>query len=510
MLSVIIWAPLAIALLACLVPAKRTGRVASLGALATLGLAIWLLADFDTGAAGLQHVVDAKWIPELGVRYQLGVDGISIFLVLLTALLWFGATAFSAFREIDRPKLYFLMLGLGESATLGVFLAQDLLLFVLFFDLLLIPFYFLIGGWGKVAIDDQGNEVDPLRATIKMMIYTLVGSLLMLAAAIATAVLSAHGGPISFSLADLQAHHLGSGTQDWIFWFFAAAFLVKMPAFPLHGWMPDVYRTAPLPVLAVFSGVLSKVGAYGFIRVVLPLFPDAVQRFQETILIVGLLSIVYGSIMAFTQWNVRLVAGYSSIAQLGFITLGIFSLRPEGIDGSLLQMVNHGLVVAPIILIVALIAERAGTDDLRKLGGMAMRAPVLAVLFMIVTLATLAMPGSANFVGEVYILLGVFQTKIAIAIIAFTGVAFAAYYALRLYQGVMHNKLPEGKQSREIGLRDGLVLGGLVACILGMALYPQLVLKRTDPPVSATVAVAKGDQPTGALAEKAPERVAQR
>jgi NADH-quinone oxidoreductase subunit M len=501
-LNVLIWAPLAIALLACLVPGKRTATVASLGALATLGLAIWLLADFDTGAAGLQHVVDEKWIPGLGVRYQLGVDGISIFLVLLTAVLWFGATAFSAFREIDRPKLYYLMLGLGESATLGVFLAQDLLLFVLFFDLLLIPFYFLIGGWGKVAIDDQGNEVDPLRATIKMMIYTLVGSLLMLAAAIATAVLSADGGQISFSLADLQAHHLGPGTQDWIFWFFAAAFLVKMPAFPLHGWMPDVYRTAPLPVLAVFSGVLSKVGAYGFIRIVLPLFPDAVQRFQETILIVGLLSIVYGSIMAFTQWNVRLVAGYSSIAQLGFITLGIFSLRPEGIDGSLLQMVNHGLVVAPIFLIVALIAERAGTDDLRKLGGMAMRAPVLAVMFMIVTVATLAMPGSANFVGEVYILLGVFQTKIAIAIIAFTGVAFAAYYALRLYQGVMHNKLPEGRQSREIGVRDGLVLGGLVACILGMALYPQLVLKRTDPPVGATVAVATGDQPEGALARQ--------
>ncbi len=491
MINVLLWLPFAAALLACLVPGKRSGAVATLGALATLGLAIWLLADFDTGAAGLQHVVDEKWIPDLGVRYQLGVDGISVFLVLLTAVLWLAATAWSAFNDVDRPKTYFLMLGLGQSATLGAFLAQDLLLFVLFFDLLLIPFYFLIGGWGEAATDERGNRVDPMRATIKMIIYTLVGSLLMLAAAIATAVLTADGGEISFSLADLQANPLGTGSQEWIFWFFAAAFLVKMPAFPLHGWMPDVYRTAPLPVLAVFSGVLSKVGAYGFIRIVLPLFPEAVQEFQTTILIVGLVSIIYGSIMAFTQWNVRLVAGYSSVAQLGFITIGIFSLRSDGIDGAVLQIVNHGLVVAPIFLIVALIAGRTGTDDLRKLGGMAKKAPVLAVMFMIITLATLAMPGSANFLGEVYILFGVFQTKAAIALIAFLGVPMAAYYALRLYQGAMHTKLPPGKESREVRVREGLILGGLVACILGMALYPQLVLKKTDPSVNQTVEAAK-------------------
>ena len=253
---------------------------------------------------------------------------------------------------------------------------------------------------------------------MKMIVYTLVGSLLMLVGAIATAIIAADGGHITFSIAELAKQPLGEGSQRWIFWFFAAAFLVKMPAFLLHGWMPDAYRAAPLPVLAVFSGVLAKVGAYGFLRVVLPLFPDATVQFQEVVLVIALASILYGSVMAFTQTNVRLVAGYSSVAQLGFITAGIFALSADGSDGAILQMVNHGLVVAPLFVIVAILAERSGTEDLREMGGMATRAPVLAALFLIVTLATLAMPGSANFIGEFYILNGLFQAKIVFAFIA--------------------------------------------------------------------------------------------
>ena len=217
-----------------------------------------------------------------------------------------------------------------------------------------------------------------------------------------------------------------------------------MPAFLLHGWMPDAYRAAPLPALAVFSGVLAKVGAYGFLRIVLPLFPQATVEFQEVLLVIALASILYGSVMAFTQTNLRLIAGYSSVAQLGFITTGIFALRADGSDGAILQMVNHGLVVAPIFIIIAILVERSGTEDLREMGGMAMRAPVLAALFLIVTLATLAMPGSANFIGEFYILNGLFQSKIVFAFIAISGVAMAAYYALRLYQRTMHNRRPDG------------------------------------------------------------------
>jgi len=484
MINSLLWTPLAFGLVGLFLPRRLTGWWATLGAAVTLGLAIALLAGFDSGAAGLQDTVDVNWIPGLGVDYSLGLDGLNVFLVILTAVLWTAGTAFAAFRERERPHLFFLMMLLGETATLGSFLAQDLLLFVLFFDLMLVPFYFLFGAWGG----DREDGPTAAAATLKMIVYTLIGSLLMLVGAIATAIIAAHGGHVTFSIAELAKHPIGEGSQRWIFWFFAAAFLVKMPAFLLHGWMPDAYRAAPLPVLAVFSGVLAKVGAYGFLRVVLPVFPDAAVEFQEVVLVIALASILYGSVMAFTQTNVRLVAGYSSVAQLGFITAGIFALSSDGADGAVLQMVNHGLVVAPLFVIVAILAERSGTEDLREMGGMAMRAPVLAALFLIVTLATLAMPGSANFVGEFYILNGLFDSKIVFAIVAISGVAMSAYYALRLYQRTMHNRLAGGVASREIGWRDGVVLVPLVLCILGLALYPQLILKRTDLSVVEAVA----------------------
>jgi len=472
----LLWTPLAFGLVGLFLPKRMVGWWATLGAAATLGIAISLVIGFDSGASGLQDTVDVNWIPGLGVDYSLGIDGLNVFLLLLTAVLWTAGTAFAAFREQERPQLFFLMMLLGETATLGSFLAQDLLLFVLFFDLMLVPFYFLFGAWGS----DREDGPTAAAATLKMIVYTLIGSLLMLVAAIATAIIAADGGHLTFSIAELAKHPIGEGSQRWVFWFFAAAFLVKMPAFLLHGWMPDAYRAAPLPALAVFSGVLAKVGAYGFLRVVLPLFPSATVEFQTVILVIALASILYGSVMAFTQTNVRLVAGYSSVAQLGFITAGIFALSADGADGAVLQMVNHGLVVAPLFVIVAILAERSGTEDLTKMGGMAMRAPVLAALFLIVTLATLAMPGSANFVGEFYILNGLFDSKIVFAFIAIGGVAMSAYYALRLYQRTMHNRKPEGIASREIDWRDGVVLVPLVLCILGLALYPQLILKRTE------------------------------
>jgi NADH-quinone oxidoreductase subunit M len=318
--------------------------------------------------------------------------------------------------------------------------------------------------------------------------------------AIATGVLAADGGTVDFNIQHLAADPLGTGSQYWIFWFFAAAFLVKMPAFPLHGWMPDAYRVAPLPALALFSGVLSKVGAYGFLRVVLPVFPEATNHFQEVILVVAVASILYGSVMAFSQTSARLVAGYSSVAQLGFITLGIFSLRPDGADGAVLQMVNHGLVVAPLLLIVVVLAARAGTDDITRMGGLAFRAPVLAAMFLIVTMALLAIPGSANFVGEFYILNGAFQEKIVYALVASVGIALAAYYALRLYQHAMHNRTPDGIESPEVGLLNGTVIAGLTACIVALALWPGLILDRADQSV--------GEQlPTS---ESAPTQVAER
>jgi NADH-quinone oxidoreductase subunit M len=247
----------------------------------------------------------------------------------------------------------------------------------------------------------------------------------------------------------------------------------------------------PIEVLMVFSGVLSKVGAYGFLAIVLPLFPQAAAHFQVLMLLIALASIIYGSALAFTQTDARLVAGYSSVAQLGFITLGIFALNPQGAQGALLQMVNHGLVVAPLFFILLLLSRRAGgSEDIRDMGGIAFRAPVLASLFLIVALATLAMPGSSNFVGEFLILLGVFKAKLAIAVIAFTGVVMASVYALRLFIGAMHNRVGSKVKSRDITVRDGLVLVPLVAVILFLALYPQFALHRSEGSVKGAVASA--------------------
>ncbi|MFZ2112839.1 MAG: NADH-quinone oxidoreductase subunit M [Solirubrobacteraceae bacterium] len=522
-LSILIWLPAACGLLGVLIPTGRSrvragdiadsgtdsaqrkwglpGLLALLGTLAALGLAIGCIVQYGPGSHGLKDVTDIVWIAELGIHYKLGVSGLNVLLVGLTALLFFAAVLASNLRAWDRPRLFYFQFMLAESAVLGAFLAQDLALFVAFFDLMLIPFYFLIGAWGEGP--------DRVKATIKLVIYTLVGSLLMLAAAIATGVLAGeqNGGHITFVLSQLQGLPLSKGSQEWIFLFFAAAFLVKMPAFPLHGWMPDGYRAMPIEVLMVFSGVLSKVGAYGFLAIVLPLFPQGAAHFQTLMLIIALCSIIYGSAVAFTQTDARLIAGYSSVAQLGFITLGIFALNPQGAQGALLQMVNHGLVVAPIFFIIALLAQRAGgSQDIRQMGGIAFRAPVLATIFLVVALATLAMPGSANFVGEFLILLGVFKAKLAIAVIAFSGVVMASVYALRVFIRAMHNRVGKDVKSRDLTRTDALVLVPLLAVIVFLALYPQGALKRSESSASASVAAAHNALTSGpsALASTEP------
>jgi NADH-quinone oxidoreductase subunit M len=298
---------------------------------------------------------------------------------------------------------------------------------------------------------------------------------------------------LSFVLTDLQANLLPESTQKWLFVAFALAFLIKMPAFPFHGWMPDAYGTMPLPALAFFSAVVSKVAAYGFLKLVLPLFPAATEDFHTVLLVLAVISIIYGSLQAFTQTNSRLILGYSSVAQLGFITLGIFALdgAGQGAQGALLQTLNHGLVVAPLFFVIALLAERAaGSEDIRDYGGIAFRAPVLAVLFLIVALATLAMPGSANFAGEFLILLGTFDTSKAIAIVASLGVILASVYALRFYIRSMHNRVGPKVNSFDLSVRDGLVLVPLVVAIIAFALYPQLALESGEAAIQATVQVA--------------------
>jgi NADH-quinone oxidoreductase subunit M len=484
-LSILIWLPLAVSLAASQLPPKLVGRFSILGSLVTLGIAISFLARFALGRAGLQFVTDKVWISALGIHYKLGLDGLNVVLVVLATLIFALALMFAATREWDRPRLFYLHFGLAESAVLGAFCAQDLALFVVFFDLMLVPFYFLTGMWG-------GR--DRVRATTRLVIYTLVGSFFMLVAAIATGVLasSQHGTPLTFVISSLRALPLSHASQDWIFLCFAFAFLVKMPLVPFHGWLPDGYKAMPIPAVAVFSAILSKVAAYGFLRIVLPLFPYASAHFQTLMLIIALTSVLWGTLVAFTTPDARMVVAYSSIAQLGFIVLGIFSLRPEGGQGALLQMVNHALVTAPLFFIVAVAAARAGGSELlADMGGIAFRAPVLAGLALIVTLATLAMPGSSNFVGEFMILLGLFKYHIVYALIASLGVVGAAYYALRLYIRSMHNRVGPRVTSREIGLREALAVAPLVLVILVFAFYPQFGLRRSEPSLKASIAGAQ-------------------
>ena len=404
-LSILLWLPLALALFSIQLPARYIGRVSALLSLIPLGIAVDYMARFNAGSSALQFVTDKTWIASLGIHYKLGIDGLNVTLILLTTVLFTISLAWSAHHEIDRPKLYYLHFGLAQSAVLGAFLVQDLVLFVAFFDLMLVPFYFLVGSWGS------GERV---RATIEMVTYTAVGSFLMLAAAIAAGVLESHqhGTPINFTFTALAHLGLTRTDQDWIFLAFAVAFLLKMPLAPFHGWLAHVYKSMPIPAVAVFSGVVAKVAAYGFVAIVLPLFPQAAHHYQTLMLLIALASILWATSMAFTTRDARLVIAYSSVAQMGFIVLGIFSLKPTGDQGAMLQMLNHGVVTAASFFVVAAVAARAGgSENMDDMGGIAFRAPVLATFFLIVTFATLAMPGTSNFVGEFMVLLGAFSSQ---------------------------------------------------------------------------------------------------
>jgi NADH-quinone oxidoreductase subunit M len=495
-LTILIWLPLAIALVASQLPGRFAGRIAVLNSLVTLGVAVDFLARFKLGHAGLQFVTDKVWISSLGIHYKLGLDGLNVALVVTTCIVFCAAMLWCAGREWDRPRTFYFQFALAQSGVLGAFCAQDLALFVAFFDLMLIPFFFLSGIWGGQ---------DRVRATTKLVIYTLVGSFFMLVGAIATGVLasSQHGTGLTFVLSSLQGLPLSHTSQTWIFLCFAIAFLVKMPLVPFHGWLADGYKAMPIPAVAVFSAILSKVAAYGFLRIVLPLFPYAAVHFQVIMLLIALVSILWGTVVAFTTPDARLVVAYSSVAQLGFITLGIFSLHTDGGQGALLQMVNHALVTAPLFFIVAALAQRAGgSEKLADMGGIAFRAPILATLALIITLATLAIPGSSNFVGEFLILFGVFNAKLPIALIAALGVVGAAVYALRLYIRALHNRVGPNVTSFEISVRDAVPVAGMVIVILVLAFYPHFGLRRSAPSLRSSLAAAQ-------LQTSTPRRVAQ-
>jgi NADH-quinone oxidoreductase subunit M len=501
-LTLLLLLPLAGAVIAMLVPERQVGSVAGVMMLLQIGFLLPVLLKYNVGG-GLEAYVNELWIPQLGVHYALGLDGLNLFMVCLTVLAWTAATFSAAARELASPRLFFFLLALAEVGTLGAFMTQDLIMFVLFFDLLLIPLYLLIGIWGGES--ELGSS---RRATATFMVYTLVGSFLMLAAAVALGLLSAERrqGGLSFLFSDLASAPVSHGAQNWIFVGFMLALLIKMPTPPLHGWMPITYRAAPLPVLIVLSAVVAKLGAYGFLRVVLPIMPDAANTFQVLLMVLALVAIIYGSVMAFSQNQLRLIIGYSSIAQLGFVLLGIFSLGAKGAEGAVLQMINHGLVVIGLLLIVGFLSIRVGSERLSEMGGLARNAPIFAALFLIVSLATLAMPGSPNFVGEVYILFGAFDAHLAWGAVATLGVMLAAVYTLRLFQRSMHNRGSAGdeltaERSRELSRDELALLLPSVLIVLALAIYPQFVVERVEPAAKSAAAAASS--------QSAPTKIAQ-
>jgi NADH-quinone oxidoreductase subunit M len=429
-----------------------------------------------------------NWIPGIGASYHLGIDGISAWLVALNAgVFLLGALVVSA-KTTDRLRFYCTLLLLTETATTGVLLSLDLLLFYLFWEGMLVPLYFLLSNFGDA---NRG------RATLKFVLYTVAGSLLMLVAII---WLYVNSGSTSFDLLSLitnrgpaqQAFHIGNFSlltpQQLVFIGFALAFAIKIPIVPFHTWLPDLYESAPPAVLVFFAGIVSKLGAYGFIRFGLTLFPQPISYFKWVLAALAVLSIVYAAMMALSERDIKRIVAYASISHLGFIALGIFTLNANGVNGALIQMVNHGIIIAGLFLIVGYVEARTGTRDRGEIAGLEKRMPWLYFFFLVATLAGLGMPGMNSFVGEFTIMLGAFQLHWLYAVLAGGGVVLACWYMLRLHQGLMHGPPTARTETvRDLRPREGLALVPLVALIVFLGVFPRPVGDVTKPAVAQAV-----------------------
>ena len=457
--------PLIVAALVAILPLQRDGL--GLVALAAQVLPFyWLLHDIIPGFptdGSFAFETDKPWLTDLGVSFHVGMDGLSLVMVCLTVLIATCAIGYAVWEGRYRGRAFFVLLLLLESALILVFCARDLILFYIGFEAMLIPFYFLIGVWG-------GEH--RRRATLKFIIYTFVGTLLMLVGMI---VIGLQAG--SFDLTKV-----GTSNSNWVFGAFVLAFAIKSPLWPLHGWLPDAYRSAPPEVAALLSGVAWKAGAYGFLRLVLPIFPGPVSDFRWQLVTLSVIGLLYGSLLAFRQPDARGVIAYSSIGQMGLITLGIFALNAQGVTGAAFQMVNHGLLSAALFLLAGWTAHTTGRDGFAHLGGMARGRPILATIVIIVGVATLAVPGSSAFASEFLVLLGAFQAKAAVGVIASLAVILAAMYMLRWISAILHDR-----EGDAVGATNPPELKGggfavvipLVAAVLALSFYPYAVTKRS-------------------------------
>ncbi len=482
--TAIVLLPLAGAIAMFAVPegnARIARGIALLGSLATLVLTAVLVGLFDRNGGELQFVDREAIADRIGLAWDVGVDGISLWMIVLTAGLFFLAIIAAAVRTPERPRAFMGLLLLAEFGLLGLFAAGDLILFYVFWEAMLIPFAFLIWMWGN---ERRGP------ATLTFVIYTMIGSLLMLVAILSAGFIAQDGDEaLTFNINALTQHNWTTTQSSWLFAAFGLAFLIKLPLFPFHGWMPQTYTSAPLLVTALLSAVMSKAGAYGLMRVGLPMFPEGAERFATLISVLAVIGIIYGSLLAWRATTMRLLVAYSSLAHLGFIVLGIMAFNETAGQGAVLQMVNHGIVTAAAFAIVGIVARaRRGDEEMDEISGLANGAPWLAGIFLVVTMAALAIPGSNAFVGEFFILVGVFQERPLLAVLACIGVVYASVYMLRLYQSSMNGPKRGDADQAELGWRDSLYLLPLVAAMLLIALWPASITGSTKESVKSTVA----------------------
>ncbi len=494
-LSAIIFVPLVGGVIAAFLPRQAAWAWAGAVALADLVLTIVAALQFSRGAGGFQFAEHQPWIPGLGLDYSLGLDGISLFLVILSALLGVVTIAASApqARDPRRAGTYFALMLLLVAGIQGVFLATNVFLFYVFWEIMLVPAYLLIGTFGG-----------PRRAAaaIKFVIYTAVGSLLMLAGVIGLG--AAASNSVGHYTLDLPAllGHVPASAQGVLFLAFFAAFAVKAPLFPFHAWLPDAYTEAPVPVTVLLAGAMSKTGAYGFIRFCLPLFPNAARQAAPIIETLAVIGILYCAVQALVQTDFKRLLAYSSVSHMGVILLGIFALNAQGLDGAVLQMVNHGITTGALFLIAGLIATRAGTRDIRALGGLAVRLPLLTAVFCIAALSSLGLPGLNSFAGEFLALLGAFRANIAFGVLGTLVVIPAAWYLLRFFQGVMEGPkpspapapadgaevtLPRPPVARDLGVGDLAILVPLLALMVLIGIFPAPLPDRIEPAVTQNV-----------------------
>src|SRR5215218_3374056 len=486
-LSLLVALPLAAAALLLLIPNRDGSRdgfvrqVALVASLAVFGLTLLLWARFDASSAEFQMVERVSWIPAFGIDYYVGVDGISLLLIVLTGLLT-PIALLSSWASVEKKVKEFSIFILAlEAAMIGVFLSLDLFLFYVFWDAMLVPMYFLIGIWGY----DQR-----IYAAIKFMLYTMAGSVLMLVAILGLAYLHSEAtGAYSFDLLKLYSLQIAPETQRWFFLAFALAFAIKVPLFPFHTWLPDAHVQAPTAGSVILAGVLLKMGTYGLVRFAFPLFPAAAAEFAPWIAVLAVIGIVYGALVAMVQPDMKKLVAYSSVSHLGFVVLGICAMNVKGVQGAVYQMLAHGVSTGGLFLIVGMLSDRRHTRLISEFGGLKAVVPRLSAAFMIVTLASIGLPGLNGFIGEFLIMLGAFRWDPRYVVVAGLGVILSAVYMLWMVQRVFYGEItdPHNAEQPDLKPREWSAVVPLCAIAIFMGVFPTIFLKPMEPAVERLV-----------------------